>query len=115
VYAFKVDLAQLSDLESILALWTARLESSPGLRAACAGVFGFELSDFAGENWSFRAEAPFGYSKGSSTAGCTLRAKLNTFAQIASGELNPQVAFLRRELEIRGDMDLALKAHRFMF
>lgn len=44
-----------------------------------------------------------------SAADCTIKTKLETFLAIASGDQNPQMAFMMGKLKVEGDMSLAMQ------
>lgn len=44
-----------------------------------------------------------------SDADCTIKVALDTFQEIASGSLNPQMAFMTGKLRVEGDMSLAMQ------
>ncbi|WND02870.1 SCP2 sterol-binding domain-containing protein [Temperatibacter marinus] len=44
-----------------------------------------------------------------SEADCTIKTTLETFAAIAKGEQNPQMAFMMGKLRVEGDMSLAMQ------
>jgi putative sterol carrier protein len=44
-----------------------------------------------------------------SDADCTVKVSMDNFVQIASGDLNPQMAFMTGKLRVEGDMSLAMQ------
>lgn len=44
-----------------------------------------------------------------SDADCTVKTSMETFLEIASGDQNPQMAFMMGKLRVEGDMSLAMQ------
>lgn len=44
-----------------------------------------------------------------SDADCTIKTSMDTFIAIASGDQNPQMAFMMGKLRVEGDMSLAMQ------
>lgn len=44
-----------------------------------------------------------------SEADCTIKTSMDTFKAIASGDQNPQMAFMMGKLKVEGDMSLAMQ------
>lgn len=42
-------------------------------------------------------------------ADCTIKVTMDNFKSIASGDLNPQMAFMTGKLKVEGDMSLAMQ------
>lgn len=44
-----------------------------------------------------------------SDADCTVKVSIENFLKVASGDLNPQMAFMTGKIRVEGDMSLALQ------
>ncbi len=94
----------------------SRLQSRPEKLAGLNVVYQFDLTGEGAGTWQLkihdgRAEVHEGAVD---PAGTTLVASSSDWLQIATGKLDPTVAFMQGKLKVKGDMPLAMKLQGLM-
>ncbi len=72
-------------------------------------TYKFVIGGAGGGSWLLRCRSPVSLEKGEGPADCTIRMDAGDFVALGNGELNPQIAFMTGQLNVEGDLELALK------
>ncbi len=86
----------------------ARLAADEQLASFIDGRFIIQLDGPGGSNWVLDSHLGRGTSI-SDVSECRLQLSSSDFLAIMSGSLNPQTAFLKGQMRLAGDMELALR------
>jgi putative sterol carrier protein len=94
----------------------SRLQNRPDKLAGLSAVYQFDLTGEEAGTWQLkikdgRAEVHQGAVDPAST---TLVASSSDWLQIATGKLDPTMAFMQGKLKVKGDMPLAMKLQGLM-
>ena len=97
-------------IDDLLTEWEAHLTSDPGLADSLPGRIKFVLSDLKERDFVISgAPAPALLQNSEQAYDCCIMLPALTLLAIASGEPNPQVAFVQGKIKISGDTSLALR------
>ncbi|KAL9950364.1 hypothetical protein ACROYT_G042852 [Oculina patagonica] len=85
----------------------------PALVKKIKGIYRFNVKNAAGKEAWWIVDAKNGNGalkfKGTDKADCTITMKDEDFVKIMSGKMNPQTAFFKGKIKIKGNMGLAMK------
>lgn len=102
--------------QDVIRQWTAKLVTSPDLARNLNARYKFVVTGNGGGTWIFDCtkEQPVVTQQNDGEAECTLSMQSDVFLQVASGKLNPQIAVIMQQIEIQGDMGLAMRLSELM-
>jgi len=95
------------EVDKIISAWTARVLGDPRLAECLGGVF--KLTIEGGQSWIFDCRGIAHVRQEDGSAECTVSMSADDLVAIATGTLNPQVAFLQGRLKVKGNPNLALR------
>lgn len=95
--------------EKLMQRLFAQVAASTELSAMLTGSCKFLLHGDTGGVWILQGGITPTLTNNIRDTDCTLECSVTTLAAIVSGSENPQTAFLKNDLQIRGDTEIALK------
>ena len=87
---------------------TDEMRTRIGSHSPIAAIIKFDFGDDGVVRVDGKA-SPTVVDNENSDADCTIKVTMDDFKSIASGDLNPQMAFMSGKLRVEGDMSLAMQ------
>jgi putative sterol carrier protein len=95
--------------QDVITAWSARLLADAKNLKNLDATYKFVVKGSGGGSWLFRCKDPVSVNSGEGPADCTITMAAADFVALGKGDLNPQMAFMSGQLNIDGDIELALK------
>lgn len=95
--------------ENVMQRLFAQVAASKKLSAMLTGSCKFLLHGDTGGVWILQGGITPTLTNNVRQTDCTIECSVATLTDIVSGKENPQTAFLKNDLQVRGDTELALK------
>jgi len=104
----------MNTVREVIDNWTARILAKPDEAENLNASFKLNVSGEGGGQWVLNCKNPVGVVEGDGEADCSLSLSGSDLIEMASGNLNPQLAFLEGRLSLDGDISQALKLTPFL-
>jgi len=105
----------MTNTSVVMAELGARLLGDPSKAEKVDAIYKIVVEGAPGSSWIFRCKSPLSVYESQDQADCTLIVGAEDLLALASGQLNPQVAFMKGKIRLSGDISLAMEFGQLIF